>query len=263
MLIDHTKAPNHPKESDRPLLTEAYVRELKASLDADVKLLQELPERIESKRKRLEAAMVFVPPEFVWDLSPVVSANDGALGQASESAVSDQQVLDEELGPAPKLTWIGEVERILREAGRGLTHQEALEEVMKTDLGPQASEGAKGFYRGVAKLAERGLLVKSGGLLIHKEVADAIERSGQPLPVGPNGRIVGTSALVMKVLGEHSTGLTGPQLRDAVAQQAEATSSAREHGQYVYNIAKGLVDKGLVAKRRGVYRLRQERESAR
>lgn len=248
--------PNSPKDADRPLLTVADVRALKADHDADVRLLAELPARIEEKRKRLDAAMMFLPPGV--SLSPEEAPAVPTMAVEAPPA----QAADEEDEAGGRLTWIGELERVARESGRGLSYQEALQEVKKVpELAARSSVGDKGFYRGLTKLADRGIIIKNGGMLLHRDVAAALKARGEPLPSGITVRISGGAVLVMKALEAHPEGLTGAQVKKAVSKMEGAPASVKEHPQYVYTILGKLTKNGLLTNRNGVYQVKRPERS--
>ena len=239
-------------DPDAPLLTLSAIRALLAEYEADVRLLAELPARVESKKRRLDAAMLFLPPDF--DLNaPAVSAGADAQPQAPAEAPAASAA-----EPA-RVTWTSEMSKHLASLDGGISHRDLLAALKQTELGQrEASPGEKGFYNAIAKLAEKGTLVKIGGLLYHKDVVTRLTENGQPLPdmtIEVARRAGGSGSLVVEVLAQHPKGLTAPALRKLFAEREDAPKSLREHGQYIYNILSTLMGNGTIVRRNSVYKL--------
>lgn len=268
-----------PEVGDEPLLTLAAVRALKADYEADVRLLEELPGRVELKKRRLEAAMMFLPPGV--DLDQVAAAAPPKPpAPITRSPAAAWPFPTGSVAPVPptapaatgatadeKITWSGEMTRLLVTSGRGLSHRELLDELKKTELGERSSPGEKSFYNTISRLAERGVLVKAGGLLYHADVAERLRASGNPLPdmtTEVGRRAGGSSSLVVDALTAHSKGLTAPELKRVIGARDDAPKSLKDHGQYIYNVLSTMLGNGTITRRNGVYRLakRQERSAA-
>ena len=133
----------------------------------------------------------------------------------------------------------------------GISHRDLLAALKQTELGGRVAPGEKGFYNAIGKLAEKGLLVKAGGLLYHRAVADRLVESGQSLPdMTPevNRRPGSSAAFVVEALIGHPKGLTAPDLKKIVSARADAPKSLREHGQYIYNVLSTLMGSGAVSR---------------
>lgn len=253
---------------DRPLLTVASVRAIKADYESDVRLLQEMPARIEQKKRRLEAAMLFLPEgmdldaveQEVPDVSQPIAPTSLPAQPALPEPTADVQGGDEP-DDTGSMTWAGEMLAQLQAAGRGVSHRELLDGLMATLLRAKATKGFKGFYNAVARLADKGDLVKGGGLLYHKDVAaKVIAEHGQLPDVGhvTRRRAGGSASFIVEALQEHPGGLTGPQLKEIVSSMDGAPKSMREHGQYIYNLLGTLMGNGSVTKQNGLYKLSPE-----
>jgi hypothetical protein len=224
------------------LLTVESVRALKADYEADMRLLQELPARVEFKKRRLEAAMLFLPPGIDLDQQEPAADKPPDVGQVEPY----------------KPSWTGEMARILSEQDGGLAHKDLLQAIRETEFGKHAHPGDKGFYNAVGRLAEKGLLVKAGGLLYHRDVANRILARGESLPdltIELNRRAGSAGSLVVEVLSAHPKGLTAPELKKLVAAREDAPKSLQEHGQYIYNVLSTLIGNGSVVRKNGIYRL--------
>src|SRR5665811_240951 len=65
IMINSSNLPDQASSAEPPaLLTVEGVIRLKADYEADVKLYEELPARIKSKKRLFEAALLFAPPGF-------------------------------------------------------------------------------------------------------------------------------------------------------------------------------------------------------
>lgn len=247
----------HPTpEPHTALLTVAAVRALKADYEADLRLLAELPARVELKKRKLDAAMFFMPDGFDFEALEV-------------HAPAVQPDLVEEPPAAPeapgRISWAGEMARVLASLEGGIAHKDLLATLKTTELGERVSPGDKGFYNAIGKLAERGLLVKHGGLLYHKDVADRIVARGVALPdltIELARRKGGSASFVVEALGQHPKGLTAPDIKKIVGAREDAPKSLREHGQYIYNILATLMGNGTVTRRNGVYKLAKKAEGS-
>jgi hypothetical protein len=250
----------HPKlePADEPLLTVTAIRSLKQDYEADLRLFAELPGRLEAKKRKLDAALMFLPPGIDLDGAAPELADKAALPAPPPVTVNPS---------APgKATWAGEMERMLLSLDAGISHQGLLQRLKQTELGERSSPGEKGFYNAIARLSERGLLEKHGGLLYHRTLADRIRASGRAFPdvtIEVARRAGGSASLVVETLEQHPKGLTAPELKKLLAVREDAPKSLREHGQYIYNILSTLIGNGTVSRRKGVYRLakKQERSS--
>ena len=251
-MIEPTSRGN-AADSDEPLLTVAAVRALKADYEADVRLLAELPARVEQKKVRLDAATLFLPSGFNW-MEPVAEQ----IAPSAIPATAEQPSKSSEAIPDGRISWTGEMTKALAKLPSGITHKDLLAILKKTELGERQSTGEKGFYNAIGKLAEKGVLVKSGGLLYHRDVADRIKATGASLPdmTFDASRRAGSSAsFVVEALQANPKGLTAPALKQIVGSREDAPKSLREHGQYIYNILSTLMGSGAVSRRAGVYKL--------
>ncbi|HSW14194.1 MAG TPA: hypothetical protein VLI06_15210 [Solimonas sp.] len=239
MSVTFSKKPS--TAASAPLLTLDDVRKLQADYDADMRLLQELPERIAKTKIKLDAARLFLPEGV-----------DLAKPAASLFPLIAREFEEEE-----GTTWIGAISNILNSEQRGFTHHEIKDALKLTPLAERLSRSDKGFYGAIARLCEREELFKSGNLIFSKATKDAYERAGTDLPSGsPKTRAGSAAELVLFALSEYKDGLDGPQLKSLVAEMPEAPGSIRHHGQYIYNVLGSLISSGRVEKYAGKYKLK-------
>lgn len=267
-----TYKPSAPPPPDLPLLTVATVRALRSDYEADVKLLAELPARIEAKKRRLDAAMLFVPPGTSLDgpelampvpqpVAKQVLELSLAPSDSEESTAGDEDRDDDddEIGESAKrITWSSAMAEALAAADKGVTHKELLEKLVETPLGSRRSNGDKGFYKAIARLKKVGAITQAGGLIYHKDVAARIIEKLGELPdahAETNRREGGTASMVVRVLRQHPEGLVGPELKELVGAMPGAPKSLTGHSQYIYNVLAKLIGSGAVAKDGGLYRL--------
>ena len=247
------------------LLTVADIVRYKADYEADVRLLEELPARIKLKKRKYEAALMFAPPGFDPDTPVAVTPARLPIPTRQPEPEPDKpfELVQEaeEIETEGRVTWIGELRRLLAAANRGVAHQEALASLKSTPLGDRTSAGDKGFYNAVSRLEKRGELVKASGLLYSKKMADEMVARGEPLPgqsLESRRRAGSSAAIVLQVLREHPEGLIAPDLKDAAAAVPGAPESIAKHGQYIYNVLSTLIGQCEVEKdANGVYRIRE------
>lgn len=243
-------------------LTADEILRLKADYEADVRLYEELPARIKLKKRRFEAAMLFAPDGFDPNESASPAAVTPPLPESPPPPPAVQpETKDFELTqePVERLTWIGELARVLNSSDRGLSHKEVLAILKATPLGDSVSVGEKGFYNAVSRLEARGQLIKSGGLLYAKKLVEEMEARGEHLPdvtMETRRRAGGTATMIIEVLKLHPSGLDGNELRKQVAAMPGVPSSLSKHTHYIYNVLAPLIGQGVVAKGNdGLYRL--------
>lgn len=271
------------------LLTAADILRLKEDYESDVRLYEQLPARIKLKKRRFEAALLFAPAGFDPDavsteaaaapvnspslvvqeattyVAPASTASDHVAEPAAEPEAEDFQLTHGSVDSGERVTWIGELERILGESDRGLSHKEALAMLKETALGAKVSEGEKGFYNAVARLEKRGTLVKNGGRIYSKGLVMAMEARGEPLPdvtIETRRREGGTASVIIEILKLHPSGLDANQLRASAATMPGVPSSMSKHSHYIYNVLGTLMGQGIVVKGDdGLYRLKNASEA--
>lgn len=250
-------------KKDDPRLPVQYIVDLKSELDADVRLLAELPRRIEERRRKLDAAMIFAPDGF--DLEAQVKRHEAKRRAVQESSVQEKKPIQQQPPKVAqaKATWVGEVARLLSASERGMTHQEILAALKETELGKSASAGDKGFYNAVARLAAREEIVKHGGYLYASNVFKALQDRGEKLPEDSGRATNGSGAIVRDILEKHPKGLSGPQLRDIMRAHPDAPKSMQKHPHYIYTILGTLIGSGAVTRREGIYRTSKPQTAAR
>lgn len=274
VMINSLNLPDQAYSAETPaLLTVEGIIRLKADYEADVRLYEELPARIKSKKRLFEAALLFAPPGFNPDAPvpvknvaekiavpeelPSVPSVAPVFELASEPTTEDSVVEVEK-----KVSWIKAVSRVLEASECGLPHQEVLSRVKEIKVGEPSSVGEKGFYNAVSRLEMRGDLVKNGGLLYSKNLVDKMRLQGQSLPdmtTEARRRAGGSSAVALEVLRSHPDGMEANQLRDEVASKPGMPASITKHGHYIYNILAPLVGQGIVSKdSNGIYRAVKE-----
>ncbi len=263
------------------LLTLADIVRYKREYDADVQLLEELPQRIKLRKRMYEAALLFAPHGFSPDQiedeelitmpsagvrEPIGPGPSGPLQAESPKLqnhdfelpdlVTSRENVQKKNAKKGKLTWVGGLLQLLNNIDHGITHQDALEQLSATGL--PASLGHKGFYNAIARLEKRSQLVKRGGLLYAPSVVKAIEDRGEKVPVAEaRHRPGGSASLVMQVLREHRDGLDGNQLRSLAGAMSDAPESMIKHSQYIYTVLATLIGQGKVEKNdQGLYRVK-------
>ena len=272
------------------LLTAADILRLKADYESDVRLYEQLPARIKLKKRRFEAALLFAPAGFDPDAISAPMVPSAPVNTAVMATSVEVPTLEQEPASAPvdaaadlaaddekfelthasvespsRITWIGELARVLDEADRGLSHLEALTMLKETPLGEKPSAGDKGFYNAIARLEKRGDLHKSGGRIYSKKLVMEMEARGEPLPdvtIETRRRAGGTASVVIEILKTHPSGLDANQLRKVAADMPGVPSSMSKHTHYIYNVLGTLMGQGFIVKGDdGLYRLKNASEA--
>lgn len=259
----------HPQLQDQkasggyssPLLTVEDIFRLKADYEADVRLLNELPARIELKKRKYDAALLFAPPGFDPDApsspAPAPSAEPDAPSEGEKQFELVPEGEDEHDDQPGRVTWIGRLAKLLESADQGMSHQEALTRLKQTPLGVRQSAGDKGFYNAVARLEKRGDLIKNGGLLYSRRLANEMAARGEALPdvsIETRRRSGGSAAAALSVLRLHPDGLDAGRLREELAKLPGLPESLTKHSHYIYNVLSTLMGQGEITKNEtGVY----------
>lgn len=262
-----------------PLLTVADILRLKADYEADARLLEELPARIKAKRRKYEASLFFAPPGFDADALVVVepvTVESGVFALFPSTNSSDTIATNVEFPEPPaevqedtppdesadgRITWAGELRRLLENESSGVSHQDVLERLKQTCLGQRVSKGEKGFYNAVAFLEKKGALIKNGGLLYSPILVERMKQRGELLPemsIETRRRAGGSAALAIEVFRMFPSGLDANAVRTEMAKLPGVSASVVKHGHYIYNVLGTLMGQGLIEKdAQGIYKLRE------
>lgn len=236
-------------------LSVEFIRQLKHELEDDIRLLEELPERISQKKRRYEAALMFAPAGFDPDGAPLPEVEEDAV----DGAVAPEFVLipADNVRESNAPSWTKAIQKVLDRSDGGLTHKELLFKVREEFPAMPVSTGEKGFYNGVSKLAYRKTLLKHGVQLYSSKVVDAIHARGDTLPEAPSvqTRSGSSGEIIMAILGTHAEGLSAQDLKLLVNNVPDAPASLKKHSQYIYNVLATLIGSGQVVKVGSMYRL--------
>lgn len=241
-----------PLTDDTPLVTVGHVRELlrrRAEHEGRSAEYRRLACNEDAAAKKIDEQISALAPLMPNDVDFDELLDDGLVEvKVDKSATKSTPMKNKRHG----LTWIKCIENILLDAGEGMTHQQLLAEVKKTELAEKAKRSDKGFYGAIARLHERQKLIKAGGLLFAKDVADKLERRGELPKENQQGTLQprpnSASAYVIQALEDNPNGMTGPELKSYVSRKPNAPDSVHQHGQYIYNVLSKLMDGGRVRK---------------
>jgi len=239
-------------------LSADFILQLKTELEADIRLYESLPARIAERKRRYEAALLFAPEGFDPSAPLMTKSTPPPENKISnESSEFTLTSSEQRIGASPP-SWIVAVKNVLDECNGGLTHKELFERIKIAFPGIPTSNGDKGFYNAIAKLAKRTQLVKHGGFLYSAKTFAELKDRGEPLPE-LQGRVRSGSSgeIVLSLLQAHKNGLTGPELKKLAASTPDAPRSLKDHGQYIYNILATLIGTGAVVKDNGIYKLNE------
>jgi hypothetical protein len=213
------------------------IRAMKDRLDQKKALLLDLPRQIAEDEARYNAALMFAPAGF----DP--HATEVAEKEAAPSAQPERR------------SWTVAMRAVLKDAPLGLTHAEAKEAALKLFPDLPQSDGLKGFYNAVKRLADQHQLAKHAGRMYDVGVfTDLVKRKALPsdAPKSPTGGQSGE--IVMEIISKHPFGVTAAQLKAMLQQRDDATKSLKEHDSYMYGILEKLMKAKLIVKHNGIYR---------
>jgi hypothetical protein len=222
---------------------------IKRDLDSLVHAFEEMRNRIEERRADFDAAMRFKPPGFDLD-EALATIAPPALTEPPEPEEEEEE--DDDEGD-DKITWVGEVRRILTESGKGWTYRDLLAELKKGPLGERSTPKEKGFYTAIAKVQDREEAMKSGNMLYSMALYKELKAAGVPLPKAQSNREGRGVIVIRELLTKHSKGLTAILLKQLMRGEEDIPRSFFDHSQYIYNVLKRLVEDGEIKKRNGVY----------
>lgn len=231
-----------------PLLTLEDIIHIKHELDQALREQAELPVKIANLKLRFEAAMQFAPPGF--------NPDEVNIQQPELAGIPSREDVIASLNSAPtgRITWSGEISRLLKKSNSGKSYPELLNELNKGELGKKPSKGDKGFYNAIARLIAKKEAVKSGGLLYATEVFNKLKASGTPLPeINEELKRGSSSTVIFEILDKNKKGLTANELKAALAGRNDLPKSMAGHGQYIYTVLGTLVGRGLVKKENNKY----------
>ncbi|WP_343724555.1 hypothetical protein [Herbaspirillum huttiense] len=244
-------------------LSPDFILQLKAELEADIRLFDELPTRIALKKKRYEAALLFAPADFDPNMSSPSRENtiESVAPPSKQQPAEFNLIPPEQEVTRSRVYWHEAIMSVLESSQKGLPHKEVLTMVKSAFPQIPSSNGEKGFYNAVAKLDAHNRIVKHGGLLYSAKLIKEMTERGEALPEAEfRRRAGGSSDIVLSILREHKEGLTGAQLKEIASDFPDAPRSLRDHGQYIYNILATLIGTGAIVKVNGIYKLSQEPE---
>ena len=154
-------------------------------------------------------------------------------------------------------TWTSVIHNILREAGRGLLHSELRAEVAKTDLATRLANSDKGFYGGIAKLADEDppRLVKYKGRLFdpptHEKFMADVEAGRtadlEELPHMGNASPF-RDAILEFMRTDFKDGATSGQIIDELKKNPALISTVLRHPTHTYNVLARMITHGELTK---------------
>ena len=246
------------RAGDKPLLTVGDVRALKADYEADMQLFADLPARIEQKKRKLDAALMFLPTGANIDDDEEEQADQLSTPVPADSDASVPK------WPMPahlstnsnRTSWASAMAAVLAALPGGSSHKDLRSMMEKSALAKGGTLTTKTFYNTISRLAEKGDLIKSGGLLFHKEVFARVMVVGPAAaPSTAPVQLSSSAKIVAEALAPHPKGLSVPEIRQVVSTRPDAPKSLRNHSQYVYSILATMTKHGVVRKQKENYYL--------
>lgn len=168
-------------------------------------------------------------------------------------------------------TWTSVIHNILVKAGRGLTHSELRDELAKTHLAPRLAKSDKGFYGGIAKLAEKDppLLAKYRGRLfnppVHQKLIADIEAGLVPdledIPHIGNASPFRDAILDLMKSG-FPEGATSAEVIETLRKNPALAGTVQRHPTHAYNVLARLTKNGELTKWNEKYYLGPKQKAA-
>lgn len=216
----------------------AEVREIESQIGA-------LRDRQAAIQKRLDAASIFIEAD-PGQLPPVSVSDSGEAASSAKRSGDDA-------------TWTATIYQIVAVAQRGITHSELRREVAKTHLSERLAHSDKGFYGGIAKLKERGRLVRHGRRLFTPANLHSARAAGwleedddaenTALTRSPMGEAI------VGILANHGDGMVSGELIARLRHDREFARQMTANKTHFYNVIGRLVSRGILEKDGKVYRL--------
>lgn len=257
-----TSTSNDPRLG-APVITVEFVRNLRLSIAEDERLIATITESLPAKKKRLEAAMMFVTSTeqrrlIECDDLPATPEEQVALPVTEEA--EDDDCFELEPG-GQRATYVRAIVGILDNA-RGLSHREIMDEILASDdLGPKLAASTKTYYNSITRLESRSEIVRHKGLFYSAKVFRALEASGYAFPdgeIGPRKSEVATQ--IEQILAQHQP-MTAQAVREELLKVAGMPRSLTEHKHYIYNALAPLIGQGVVKKFGELYALSDWQEA--
>ncbi len=230
-----------------------YIRALKDKLDEKQQLYERLPKEIAECKRIYEAALIFAPKNF----NPTALPSFEKLSEPFQQVIENAGLAIEKKSRAERKSWASSVRSVLDSATVGMNRKALFEAVRQHSPDLPVSTGEKGYYNAIAKVAERGQLIKHGDLLFSSKLVEEMKSRGEDLPeqIGQRVRSGSSADFVINALKDCPDGLTAQELKKKVGGNSEAPKSIREHGQYIYHILTTLIGSGTVVKKGNLYSL--------
>jgi hypothetical protein len=155
-------------------------------------------------------------------------------------------------------TWTSIIHNILEEAGRGLTHPELRTELEKTVMAERLAKSDKGFYGGIAKLADQKppLLIKYKGRLfdppVYRQFIDDVSAGKVPdledLPQIGNASPFRDAIMDLMKSRFADDGVSSADLIAALKENPALAGTVQRHPTHTYNVLARLLDRGELTK---------------
>ena len=216
--------------------------------------------RIKTKRTRLnrliEAAAAFV--DAMGDENPV--DEQVPTPAPLEKEKMEAPIKGRSMKPATRRvgnqTWTATIQRVVHDAGRGLTYPELRESLTKTHLGEVLERTDKAFYGGVGKLEAQGRIVKHNGRLYSPSVykrfmADGAAGRAEDTPyqaMSSSWQVSPNEEAVRRLLQEHSEGLTTGEIVESLLNNPPSDLAVTKNRNSLYNLLARERERGNLVK---------------
>ena len=153
------------------------------------------------------------------------------------------------------LSWTGTILSILDRYDRGASYDQLKEEIGKTRLAGRLAQSDKGFYGGVAKVADRNELVKHKGWLfsrgnfdrLQRAIRDGREDDVEELVTPARGSPMGNEVLRV-VRSAHPRGVPTSEVIERLREHPDFGASVRKNATAGYNVLARMVKRGELLK---------------
>ena len=237
-----------------PLLTVASVKAMKDDYLEDERLLAELPARVAEKKRRFEAALLFVSEEqraAIFEENPKVSAR-GETDKPPELTSSGDASRRFVAARGGRPTWTGVIMRVIESADQGLPHDQLMAEIAKLDpaFGKELARNAKPYYNAMSKLEHRQAIEKRAGYFYRPGLLSELRSQEQELPEEPKSQLKEYSAawFINGALESAGVPMSAHEIREALRHKEGVTPTLITNKSFIFNVLKALQGDGYIEK---------------
>lgn len=221
-------------------------------------------EEAETAYEELQLMLRFVPDSMLAQISPDENGVDlfdsdrspkikktSGLQPAEKGSSGIESVRDQ------GLRFSAFISEAISKFPKGIGHRELKQAVAESEFSVRLDDQAKAYHRTVSKLIARKEIIRYGEKFYDPEAYKILEKARKLPEIEDGVRLRENSAagITMQILESSARGLTGPEIKSAVALHPNAPKSVRTHGHYIYNVLSNLIGSGKIEKAGSIYRI--------